>query len=98
MRIFLQGVPKDIDTGEVYSNLLAVKNIASIHGLHIWSINSSETFLSCHICLKGDRDKIDTDDLIQNVNSILDEKFGIKHTTLQLENIDLCGTDDECCR
>lgn len=97
LRIFLQGVPDSIDANEVYNSMLAIKNIGDIHGLHIWSINSSEVFLSCHICIDENLTPINTDDIIRDTNQMLKEKFGINHTTLQVENTNICSTDGVCC-
>ena len=97
--IILQVAPSGIDVNEVYNSMLAVDNIGSIHGLHIWSVSSSEVFLSCHICVQGGADVIATDDIIRNANSLLEEKYGIKHTTLQIEKSSLCNFDKgNCCR
>jgi cobalt-zinc-cadmium efflux system protein len=99
LRIFLQGTPRGISPDEVRKSILAVNEVGDIHGLHIWSISSTEVFLSCHICVEGPPESVDTDLIIRSVNALLEEKFGIRHTTLQVENTMLCGTGTGvCCR
>jgi len=99
LRIFLQGTPKGINPDEVYKSILCVMDVASVHGLHIWSINSTENFLSCHICIDRNPDNVDTDSIINGVNNILEQKFKITHTTIQVENTNLCGLQNgNCCR
>lgn len=98
MRIFLQGTPAHIDADEVYRDIGAVPDVGSVHGLHIWSINSAEVFLSCHICVSAAAGGSDTDDIIRNVNSMLEHKYGIRHTTLQVENTKICSDSRTCCR
>lgn len=98
MRIFLQGVPERINTGDVYEKILAVEGVVSLHGLHIWSINSKEIFLSCHVCINhvstGQSDMI-----IRRINAMLDSTFGINHSAVQVEFGKFCGIDSEnCCR
>jgi len=96
-RIFLQGVPGHIDAAEVYDCILGVQRVESLHGLHIWSINSKEVFLSCHICLDEDSGSF-SDEIIMEINSLLDQKFGIEHTTIQVEFSNFCGNHaGECC-
>lgn len=98
-RIFLQGTPAHIDSDEIYRSLLEMDNVGSIHGLHIWSINSSEVFLSCHICVHPDADTVETDTIIKDVNNMLKETYGIDHTTLQVEMENLCSLENRaCCR
>jgi len=96
-RIFLQGVPGHIDPSEVYNVISEVPGVLSIHGLHVWSINSREVFLSCHICVDPDNER-NSDEIIQMVNMVLLKQFNIGHTTLQIELGDFCkGTGSSCC-
>lgn len=97
-RIILQGTPAHIDTDDVQRDILQVENVGGVHGLHISVINSSEVFLSCHICATGLADGSDTDEIIKNVNTMLEEKYGIRHTTLQVENTRICSISGTCCR
>lgn len=96
-RIFLQGVPGHLDSDEIYNEIMKVDGVESIHGLHVWSINSKEVFLSCHIRMDESFAGV-SDSVIQNVNDMLMNRFGIGHTTLQIEVGDFCGGHSgECC-
>ncbi len=97
-RIILQGTPAHIDMDEVLRDISRVGNVGDVHGLHIWSINSNEVFLSCHLCVCGQADGSDTDEIIKSVNTMLEEKYGIRHTTLQVENTRICSDSGTCCR
>ncbi|HPI88754.1 MAG TPA: cation diffusion facilitator family transporter [Spirochaetota bacterium] len=98
LKIFLQGVPDSIDPDEVYREILSVEGTTSLHGLHIWSVNSTEIFLSCHVC-SDESVQPDSGLLIRQINSLLEKKFGITHTTIQIETTLLCKTGGgECCR
>jgi len=99
VRIFMQGVPRNIDPEEVYQGILDVPQVSTVHGLHIWSVSSTEIFLSCHICVDAKPGTVDTDQVINDVNTVLDRQFGIQHTTLQVENVNLCQENGgTCCR
>ncbi|MDH7553710.1 MAG: cation diffusion facilitator family transporter [Spirochaetota bacterium] len=98
-RIFLQGVPTRIDFDEVYNSILTVPHVDTVHGLHIWSVDSNEVFLSCHVCISGGDSSLNTDSIIKAINGMLEEKFGITHTTLQIEHTNLCTLEGgSCCR
>lgn len=97
-RIILQGTPAHIDTDEVRRDISRIRNVGDVHGLHVWSINSNEVFLSCHLCASGQADGSDTDEIIKSVNTMLEEKYGIRHTTLQVENTRICSDSGTCCR
>ncbi len=88
LRIFLQGAPENMDPVDVYDTLVALDYVESVHGLHIWSVSSTEIFLSCHICIGQENDNGDL--VIQEINTILNDRYGINHTTLQIENSQLC--------
>jgi len=99
MRIFLQGVPTRLDFDEVYNAILAIPHVDTIHGLHIWSVDSNEVFLSCHVCISGGDSSLNTDSIIQAINGMLEDKFGITHTTVQIEHSNLCTLKGgNCCR
>ncbi len=97
MRILLQAAPRGIDPQRVQEAVLALPGIVSLHGLHIWSVSSSEVFLSCHLRVGENADR---DQLILNVNRLLAEQFGIEHTALQVECGDICSRagEEKCCR
>jgi len=99
MRIFLQGVPTRLDFDEVYNAILTIPHVDTVHGLHIWSVDSNEVFLSCHVCINGGDSSLNTDSIIQAINGMLEDKFGITHTTVQIEHSNLCTLKGgNCCR
>lgn len=95
-RIFLQGVPVHIDIADVSRHITEIPGVIGIHGLHIWSVNSQEVFLSCHV-------RVDTcgemspDEFLQRINAMLAKEFNIRHTTLQIEFGDFCESHGSCC-
>ena len=53
--ISLAGVPVHVATDEVKSFLAAQPGVKSIHVPHIWSINPTETALTCHLVMNEGR-------------------------------------------
>jgi len=88
MHIFMQGVPEDIDIGDVRKEILAIKGIETIHNLYIWSVNSKETFLSSHVVLSP-KIQANSEAVMERINEMLEKKFRITHTVIQLER-DAC--------
>jgi len=97
-RIFLQGTPRHIDPDDVLNSIRGIDAIGSVHGLHIWSINSTEVFLSCHICVDKTGEQPETDRIIIDVNAMLKEKYNIVHTTIQVEMVNICAPGGRPCR
>ena len=96
IHIFMQGVPEDLEFDKILEDILKVSGVKSVHGLHIWSIDSSDVFLSCHICMDESDGKKDTDRIIQNINEVLLKNHRIHHTVIQAENQNLCEMDALC--
>lgn len=96
VHIFMQGVPEHLEFDKILKDILGVSGVKSVHALHIWSINSNEAFLSCHICMEENDGKRDPDRIIQNINEVLLKNHNIRHTVIQTENRNLCEMDELC--
>ena len=96
VHILMQGVPEGIEFDKILQDILSVPGVKSVHGLHIWSIDSSDVFLSCHVCMEEVEGKRDTDKIIRDVNTMLGKNHRIHHTVIQAENENLCGIDVLC--
>ncbi len=85
--VLMMGVPKGLKMDEVRAALLAHPGVVGVHDLHVWALGSSQPALTAHIVVA---DATDAADLRQALNTLLDEKFEIEHTTLQVETGE-CG-------
>ena len=56
-----------------------------VHDLHVWSIGSGVTALSCHISI-ADIPPSESEVILRNVKDRLREQFHIDHTTIQFEH------------
>lgn len=93
--IFLEAVPPGIEFDKVHAAIEGIPDVCHVHDLHIWSLSSHETALSCHVCL--DRDDLSAGpSVINRINSMIREKFGIGHGTVQLE-VGECNRSDILC-
>jgi cobalt-zinc-cadmium efflux system protein len=84
----LAGVPSRINPDEVEAALGSLAGVESVHDLHIWPLSTSETALTAHLVLP----KGSNDELIRSARSLLHDRFGIEHCTLQIERIHLEDT------
>lgn len=81
--ILMEGAPLQIDQDQVKKALLKIPNVGNIHDLHIWSITSGFSMLSCHMSVT----EVDVhDDVLHQAQSILHDQFGIEHSTIQVES------------
>jgi len=93
IHIFMQGVPDGMDFDKIYRAIKSIKSVKTVHDLHIWSVDSNEAFLSCHVCIEKVKN---SDDIINGINKLLLKDFNISHTTIQLENNNLCKEKAIC--
>ena len=86
MNILLEATPGDIDFLEVKGALEAIGHIEEVHDLHIWTITSGMPVLSAHISLSSCcSETTHWQECLEEAQRLLKERFGIEHTTLQVE-------------
>ena len=86
LNILLEATPENIDYMKVKKSLEDMEHINAVHDLHIWTITSGMPVLSAHISLASCcSDTTHWQNCLSDANKLLKEKFGIEHTTLQVE-------------
>lgn len=93
--ILLEAVPLGIDFDEVHRAIAAIPMVRDVHDLHIWSLSSKDIALSCHVCIQDD-DFAKSPALIGQINTLIHERFGIDHGTIQIETSE-CARGDLLC-
>ncbi|MGI0001662.1 MAG: cation diffusion facilitator family transporter, partial [Nitrososphaeraceae archaeon] len=82
--ILLEGAPSHVDIEEIRASILKIEKVLEVHDLHVWTIASGMNALSGHIVVP-DQILSEADNAVQAINRMLLEKYGITHTTLQVE-------------
>jgi len=80
--ILLEGVPSRLQVPQVKHALEGLPGVRAVHDLHIWSLTTGVESLSVHLCLGNG---YDPHHLIREARTVLADKYGIKHTTIQVE-------------
>jgi len=92
MNILLEATPEDISYEEVKGALESLEHIDRVHDLHIWTITSGMPVMSAHIALASCcKETNHWSNCLSQAQNMLKERFGITHTTLQIE-----PPDDTC--
>lgn len=90
--ILMEGSPEWLDQGELRRTLeQKIPAIRDVHHVHTWSVGPHETLLTMHAQVNGSADQAM---VLKDVKALLAEKFGITHTTIQIE-VEEC-VDDDC--
>ncbi|MEI6054892.1 MAG: cation diffusion facilitator family transporter [Lentisphaerota bacterium] len=82
--ILMMGKPDSISLTDIKDALEKLPEISNIHHCHLWMLTDKLIHFEAHINV-NDITNLDTDKLLHTAEKILKEKFGINHTTLQIE-------------
>jgi cobalt-zinc-cadmium efflux system protein len=82
-RILLEGAPEGIVPDEIADALRAHEGVVNVHDLHVWEISSGFPALSAHVLVERDED---CHRIRRELEAVLRERFGIEHTTLQVDH------------
>lgn len=91
INLALDAVPPAIDGDAVLSYLRSLPGVSEVHDLHIWAMSTTDTALTAHLVRPGA--SLD-DQLLHDAAHELARRFGIGHTTLQVE----AGRPEHACR
>jgi cobalt-zinc-cadmium efflux system protein len=83
-RIFLEGAPTSAPPAAVGHALVGHPGVVEAHDLHVWTVTSGFPALSAHVLVEPGADchRIRLD-----LERMLRERFGIDHSTLQVEHV-----------
>lgn len=87
-RVLMEASPRDIDPGAVGAALAAEPGVVEVHDLHVWEVSSGFAALSAHVVV-AEHD--DCHNIRWDLERVLDERFGITHTTLQIDHVHAAG-------
>lgn len=80
--VLMEAAPSGIDVDAAGMAICTEEGVRSVHDLHIWTVTSGFGALAAHVVVSPDCDR----DLVRRrIELLLHERFGIAHTTLQME-------------
>ena len=89
----MDAVPQGVDLEEVKNYLKELEGVEEVHDLHIWGMSTTETALTAHLVIPGE---IKDDKFLGRICGKLHDKFGIGHSTIQIEkNAQSASCDSE---
>ena len=83
--ILMEAVPRHIQIEDVVQQIKLVPGVGELHDIHVWTITSGIVALSAHVMIEDQMISLSTE-VRDNVNRMLADRYGISHTTLQLES------------
>lgn len=84
IRVLMLGRPEGMQTETVAGAIEAVRDVENVHHLHLWAMQEHEPALDAHLVIaSGAWDQADR--IKAEVKVMLEDRFGIRHTMLELE-------------
>jgi cobalt-zinc-cadmium efflux system protein len=89
LALSLDAVPAGIDPVAVARYLEGLPEVKELHDLHIWGLSTTEASLTVHLVVP---EILPDDSFLRRLGRELEERFGIGHTTIQVERGDSVET------
>ena len=77
--------PEGINIKEVVREVHKISGVGKLHHIHIWHLNEEEIHLEAHLECSEDFTLTEFDTLLNKIELLVFEKFGINHITIQPE-------------
>lgn len=85
VNILMEKTPAHIDILKIKEIIEKIPDVDNLHHVHIWQINEKQFLFEGHIDIKRDIYLSKAEKIRSDISSILLDKFGINHSTLQVE-------------
>jgi cobalt-zinc-cadmium efflux system protein len=82
VNVLLEGVPAHLDLGEIETALRGVPGVKRVHDLHVWTLTSGREAMSVHVEVEPGTPP---NRVLDELHVVLHARFGIDHTTIQVE-------------
>jgi cobalt-zinc-cadmium efflux system protein len=94
VNVLMEGVPRGVRMDRLLRAVRSFPEVKDVHDLHVWSLSSHVYAMSCHLQV-ADLQASHGNRLLDRINHMLKERFGIAHTTFQLE-AEACTLEQAC--
>lgn len=83
--VLLEATPAHVDMDALRNVLSQARGVTGVHDLHVWTISSGIYALSVHLVVENAL-ACNNDEILSAVKHQLFDRFGIDHTTIQIES------------
>ena len=89
--ILMERAPRGLELAQIDADIRSLPHVQDLHHVHVWQLCDSETMFEGHVNV-DDISVRDTGPVREQIQELLQEKYGITHTTLQFEYESCKGT------
>ncbi len=84
-KVLMLFTPDALNLDKISESITQIPEIKNVHHIHIWQLNERETHLEAHIDFQKDITISEFDIILNRIEKILFQDFGIKHINIQPE-------------
>lgn len=81
--VLMESTPGHVDPAAIQKDLQDLPGVKEAHDLHVWSVSTGRLALSVHLISEDAGDRV-----LALAHGVLKERYGIVHTTIQVEHPD----------
>ncbi len=89
IRVFMMASPEGISIEELSRLIKALPGVKNVHHIHLWRLDEHQIHFEAHVEV-DDMPVSNTEKILQDIQTLLLEKFDINHVTVQFET-DRCA-------
>jgi cobalt-zinc-cadmium efflux system protein len=82
-RVFMEAAPPGLEPKTIGEAIASQPGVVEVHDLHVWEVTTGMPAISAHLIVGRD---VDCHQARWNAARLLAERFGIEHSTLQVEH------------
>jgi cobalt-zinc-cadmium efflux system protein len=82
-RVFMEAAPRELDPERIGEALAATPGVVQVHDLHVWEVTTGMPSISAHLIVGQDAD---CHQARWRAARLLADRFGVEHSTLQVEH------------
>lgn len=82
VHVLMEGAPTHLDPEEIGRSLQALRGVAGVHDLHLWSLGGSAPLLTAHLVVDL---SVRGHEVLRAATAELASRYGIEHVTIQIE-------------
>jgi cobalt-zinc-cadmium efflux system protein len=84
VNVLLEGVPAHLNLAEIEDALRGARGVKRVHDLHVWTLTSGREAMSAHVEVEPGTL---ASRVLDELHVVLHARFGIDHTTIQIETV-----------
>jgi cobalt-zinc-cadmium efflux system protein len=82
-RVFMEAAPPGLDPQAIGEALVSEAGVVEVHDLHVWEVTTGMPAISAHMLVRPDAD---CHEARWRAARLLADRFGVEHSTLQVEH------------